>query len=288
MLTERQVADLRRTLDGWRARGETIALVPTMGALHDGHLSLVAIARAQADRVVASLFVNPRQFGPKEDFASYPRNEAADAAAFEAAGIDLLWAPDAAAMYPTGFATTVIGEGPALGLEAQTRPGFFAGVATVVAKLLTQTGADVAVFGEKDWQQLQVIRRMSADLDLRTRILSGPTVREADGLAMSSRNAYLSPAERRRAAALYPTLLRVSDALSAGVAVSGVLTQARGDLAAHFDGLDYLELREAESLIPVERLTAPARLLAAVRLGTTRLIDNMAVLPTAHREGGAP
>ncbi len=288
MLTSRQVADLRRTLDGWRAQGQTIALVPTMGALHAGHLSLVAIARAHADRVVASLFVNPRQFGPKEDFARYPRNEAADAAAFEAAGIDLLWAPDVAAMYPQGFATTITVEGPAAGLEAETRPGFFAGVATVVAKLFTQTGADVAVFGEKDWQQLQVIRRMAADLDLRTRILSGPTVREADGLAMSSRNAYLSADERARASVLYGVLEKTAAGLSRGAAVADMLAQARADLAARFDGLDYLELREAQSLAPVERLQAPARLLAAVRLGKTRLIDNIAVAPAGQQEGGAP
>ena len=288
MLTMRQVADLRRTLDGWRRAGQTIALVPTMGALHAGHLSLVSIARAHADRVVASLFVNPRQFGPKEDFARYPRNEAADAAAFEAAGIDLLWAPDVAAMYPAGSATTVSVEGPALGLEASTRPGFFAGVATVVAKLFTQTGADVAVFGEKDWQQLQVIRRMAADLDLRIRVLSGPTVREADGLAMSSRNAYLSDADRRRAPALHGTLRRTAEALCRGSAVDAALAEGRAELEAALDGLDYLELRHAESLAPLERLEAPARLLAAVRLGSTRLIDNIAVPSGERREGGAP
>jgi pantoate--beta-alanine ligase len=288
MLTERQVAGLRRTLDGWRAQGQTIALVPTMGALHAGHLSLVGVARAHADRVVASLFVNPRQFGPSEDFARYPRNEAADAAAFEAAGIDLFWAPDVAAMYPQGFATSITVEGPAAGMEADTRPGFFAGVATVVAKLFTQTGADVAVFGEKDWQQLQVIGRMAADLDLRTRILSGPTVRETDGLAMSSRNAYLSPAERARAAELYATLERTAAALVSGRGVATCLAEGRGHLAERFDGLDYLELREAGSLAPLERLVPPARLLAAVRLGSTRLIDNIAVAPAAQREGGAP
>lgn len=287
MLTMRQVADLRRTLDGWRTQGQRIALVPTMGALHGGHISLVSIARAHADRVVASLFVNPRQFGPKEDFARYPRNEAADAAAFAAAGIDLLWAPDVAAMYPQGFATSVVPEGPAVGLEASTRPGFFAGVATVVTKLFTQTGADIAVFGEKDWQQLQVIRRMAADLDLRIAILSGPTVREADGLAMSSRNAYLSADDRKRAVALYATLERTARALAQGDAIAPALAEGRSALEAAFDGLDYLELRQAESLAPVERLTAPARLLAAVRLGSTRLIDNIAVPAMTESEGGA-
>ena len=287
MLTMRQVADLRRTLDGWRTQGQCIALVPTMGALHGGHISLVSIARAHADRVVASLFVNPRQFGPKEDFARYPRNEAADAAAFAAAGIDLLWAPDVAAMYPQGFATSVVPEGPAVGLEASTRPGFFAGVATVVTKLFTQTGADIAVFGEKDWQQLQVIRRMAADLDLRIAILSGPTVREADGLAMSSRNAYLSADDRKRAVALYATLERTARALAQGDAIAPALAEGRSALEAAFDGLDYLELRQAESLAPVERLTAPARLLAAVRLGSTRLIDNIAVPAMTESEGGA-
>ena len=288
MLTLRQVAQLRDTLDGWRAAGETVALVPTMGALHAGHLSLVAIARAHADRVVASLFVNPRQFAPGEDFASYPRNEAGDAAAFEAAGIDLLWAPDTAAMYPPGFALTLVPEGPALGLEADMRPGFFSGVATVVAKLFTQTGADIAVFGEKDWQQLQVIARMTADLDLRTRILSGATVREADGLAMSSRNAYLSPSQRERAAALHATLARAAAALSAGEEMAGVLDRERRHLAEVFDALDYLELRTPQALLPVTRLTGPARLLAAVRLGSTRLIDNLAVAPATTSNEGTP
>ena len=288
MLTLRQVAELRSTLDGWRAAGQTVALVPTMGALHAGHLSLVAIARAHADRVVASLFVNPRQFAPGEDFASYPRNEAGDAAAFAAAGIDLLWAPDTTAMYPPGFALTLVPEGPALGLEADIRPGFFAGVATVVAKLFTQTGADVAVFGEKDWQQLQVIARMTADLDLRTRILSGATVREPDGLAMSSRNAYLSPQERARAAALHAALARASAALAAGDDVAGVLDRERRHLAEVFDALDYLELRTPQALLPLDRLTGPARLLAAVRLGATRLIDNLAVAPATASNEGTP
>ncbi len=282
MRTLRRVDELRRVLDGWRAEGATIALVPTMGAIHAGHLSLVAIARARADRVVASLFVNPRQFGPTDDFARYPRDETGDAARLAQAGLDLLWAPDDAAMYPGGFTTTIVPAGPAEGLEADTRPGFFSGVATVVAKLLTQTGADLAVFGEKDWQQLQVIRRLVADLDLRTAIVAAPTLRETDGLALSSRNTYLDGAARARAVALPATLVQTADRLGAGEAIAQALDAGRQALAAAFDALDYLELRAPESLAPIATLDAPARLLAAVRLGTTRLIDNIAVPSTGR------
>lgn len=277
----RHVAELRRALAVWHEAAEPVALVPTMGALHPGHISLVGLARARAPRVVASLFVNPRQFGPKEDFARYPRDEACDAALLEAAGVDLLWAPDIDAMYPEGFATTIVPEGPARGLEADLRPGFFSGVATVVAKLLLQTGADVAVFGEKDWQQLQVIRRLVADLDIPVAIVPGPTMREPDGLAMSSRNAYLDPQQRARAAALFSTLAIVAGRIEAGEAIEATLADGRRSLSGDFDGLDYLELRAAETLEPMDRLDRPARLLAAVRLGSTRLIDNVAVMPAS-------
>ncbi len=277
MRTVRTVADLRRTLDAWRAEGDAIALAPTMGALHGGHLALVSLARGRADRVVASLFVNPRQFGPSEDFARYPRDEARDAALFRDAGADLLYAPDAEAMYPDGFATTVSLAGPALGLEADRRPGFFEGVATAVVKLLTRTGADEAVFGEKDYQQLVVVRRLVSDLDLKTRIVACPTVREADGLALSSRNAYLDAAERVRAPALHATLRATAAALRDGAPAGEALRGGRNVLEDAFDRLDYLELRDAATLAPMDGLDRTGRLLAAVRLGATRLIDNVAV-----------
>ena len=276
----RSVAELRARVRIWRAGGERVGLVPTMGALHDGHLSLVARALEDCDRVVVTLFVNPKQFGPHEDFARYPRDEAADAAKLAAAGADLLYAPDVATIYGDGFASTVTVAGLTESMDGAVRPGHFAGVATVVAKLLNQAGADDAYFGEKDYQQLCVIRRMAGDLDIATRIHGVPTVREADGLALSSRNAYLTPAQRKIAPALQRALAEAAAGLANGAAVSPTLEAARAAiLKAGFDAVDYVELRDADTLAPMTALTKTARLLAAARLGQTRLIDNLAVDP---------
>ncbi|MBV8594117.1 MAG: pantoate--beta-alanine ligase [Caulobacteraceae bacterium] len=276
----RDETELRRRLAAWRSAGDTIALVPTMGALHEGHLSLVRLAGTRAARVVASLFVNPTQFGPGEDFAAYPKDEAADAAMLRDAGCDLLYAPTPVAMYPPGFATTISVAGVSGPLEGERRPGHFAGVATVVTKLLLQAGPDVAVFGEKDYQQLQVIRRLAADLDLPTGILAAPIVRAPDGLALSSRNAYLNCAQRRIAPALKRALDGAAEAIGGGAALAEAEAEGRQALlAAGFDAVDYFETRDAASL---ERpaggsLAGEGRLLAAARLGTTRLLDNIAV-----------
>ncbi len=277
----RTVADLRRRLDAWRAAGQTIGMVPTMGALHEGHLSLVAQARARADRVIATLFVNPTQFAPGEDFEAYPRDEAHDAALLAGAGCDLLFAPSAQDMYPPGFATAITVSGVSEPLDGQARPAHFSGVATVVAKLLIQARPDVAVFGEKDYQQLLVVKRLALDLDLPTEILGASTVRAEDGLALSSRNAYLSPREREIAANLNVVLLNLAHTLADGAPVGPAEAEAvEALLAAGFDSVDYVEARHADTL---ERLgpglidDAPARVLAAVRLGKTRLIDNRAV-----------
>ncbi|MCG8441426.1 MAG: pantoate--beta-alanine ligase [Caulobacterales bacterium] len=269
---------LRRAVADWRRDGARIALVPTMGALHDGHLSLVGLARERADRVAASLFVNPTQFAAGEDLDAYPRDEARDAALLAAHGCDLLYAPDAGAIYPPGFATTVVVAGPAEGLESAARPHFFRGVATVVTKLLVQAAPDVAVFGEKDYQQLLVIRRLAADLDLPVEILAGPTVREADGLAMSSRNAYLSHHDRVIAPLLHRTLVDVAGDLAEGRPVEDAVAAGRTRLEIDGFELDYLEVRHAQTLGPVGALVQePARVFAAVHLGQTRLIDNVPV-----------
>lgn len=275
--TVRDVAALRAAVRAWRARGERVALVPTMGALHEGHLRLVDVARSHAERVVTSIFVNPLQFGANEDLARYPRTEAADAAALAARRCDLLYAPGVEAIYPAGFRTTVHVADLGGPMEGEARPGHFDGVATVVAKLLTQAAPDIAVFGEKDYQQLQVIRRMAADLDLPTAILGVPTVRDSDGLALSSRNAYLS-AEQRSVAAALPRIMRETmQAIAAGKRATAALVDGRvALLASGFDTVDYLDLRDAETLAPVQRLDRGARLFAAARLGTTRLIDNLA------------
>jgi pantoate--beta-alanine ligase len=271
---------LRRGVDALRDDGGRIALVPTMGALHAGHMALVTQALRRAPHVVASIFVNPMQFGVGEDLATYPRREAEDAAMLEAAGCALLWAPEAKEMYPAGFATTVSVAGVSEGLCGAARPGHFDGVATVVAKLLNQVRPDVALFGEKDYQQLAVIRRMAADLDLDVEIVGVPTVREPDGLALSSRNAYLSAAERAAARALPEALEAAATAIAAGRSVAPALQAARARLAdAGFDPIDYVELRDSGTLAPVDRLDRPARLLAAARLGRTRLIDNVPVNP---------
>ncbi len=272
------VADLRIQVAGWHRRGLRVALVPTMGALHAGHLALIAAARAQADRVVASIFVNPTQFGPHEDFDRYPRDQASDAAALAGAGCDLLYAPGVGEMYQAGFGTTVSVGGLADRLCGAARPGHFDGVATVVAKLLNQATPDVALFGEKDWQQLTIIRRLVRDLDLPVEIAGMPIVRDADGLALSSRNAYLSAVERERAGALPQALGVARKALLAGTAIAATLTALRAALlAAGFTAIDYAELVGSDDLLPMTKLDRSARLLAAAWMGSTRLIDNVGI-----------
>jgi len=274
----RTVSDLRATVAAWRMAGEIIGLVPTMGALHDGHLSLVSAARTQATRVVATIFVNPKQFAAGEDLDCYPRDEAGDAAALAAAGCDLLFAPSVTAVYPAGFATQVRVPGLSDVLDGVARPGHFDGVATVVTKLLNMVGADAAFFGEKDWQQLAIIRRLAADLDIATAIVGCPVVRAADGLALSSRNAYLTADERADAVALPVALHAAARALVKGVALDGVLIAARAAIAeAGFGQVDYVTLTDAASLRMLERFDRPARLLGAAWIGRTRLIDNVPV-----------
>lgn len=276
----RSVAELRARVKYWRDQGLSVAFVPTMGALHEGHLTLVRAGLELADRVVASIFVNPTQFGPNEDLSRYPRQEAKDAQALEEAGCHLLFAPTVAEMYPQGFATTVTVAGVSEGLCGTVRPGHFAGVATVVTKLLLQCLPDFALFGEKDWQQLAVIRRLSRDLDIPVQVVGVPTVREADGLAMSSRNAYLSPPERQVAPALHRVLTQVAEGLKAGKGSEELCHRAAADLlAAGFVSVDYVEVRCADSLAPLAKLDRPARILAAARLGGARLIDNIGVAP---------
>ena len=289
------VGALRETIAGWRVSGQRVALVPTMGALHAGHVSLVEAARDRADRVVATIFVNPKQFAPGEDFAAYPRDLAADHARVAAAGADLVYAPDLPAMYPEGFCTSVSLGGPALaGLEDRFRPDHFAGVATVVTKLLLQALSDVALFGEKDWQQLKVIERLVRDLDVPVAVHGRPTVREADGLAMSSRNAYLDPVERARAPALHRALSACAAAIARGEPREPALAAARSAVEAGGFALDYLELRAANSLAPLaDGATGTARLLVAARLGRTRLIDNVGIalppsLPQRLNTTGSP
>lgn len=277
--TVRTVADLRARVAAWRSDGERVALVPTLGALHEGHLTLVRRGRELCGRVVASVFVNPAQFAPHEDFAAYPRDEEGDAAKLATAGCSLLYAPSVAEMYPEGFATAMSMGGPAEGLCGAFRPHMFGGVALVVTKLLLQALPDVALFGEKDYQQLMVVRRLVRDLDIPVRIEGVPTVREADGLAMSSRNAYLDAAQRARAPELYRVLSAAAEDLAGGAAAAAVLERARAGIAAAFDSIDYVELRDADTLAPVERVARPARLLAAARLGKARLIDNVPVEP---------
>ncbi len=274
----RSVDALRQAVASWRARRERVGLVPTMGAIHAGHLALVHAAHGGCERVVASLFVNPKQFAPTEDFAAYPRSEAADLAAFGTAGVDLVFIPTVDAMYPPGFATSIEVGGVSEGLDGAHRPGHFAGVATVVAKLLLQCLPDAAYFGEKDYQQLMVVRRLARDLDIPVRIEGVATVRETDGLALSSRNAYLSPAERRTAPLLYRVLCDSAAALAQDPdSVAATLERGITRLRAGGFAVDYLELRDAADLTPMARLAGPARLLAAARIGRTRLIDNIQV-----------
>lgn len=274
----RSVADLRARVKYWRDQGLSVAMVPTMGALHDGHLTLVRAALEAADRVVVSVFVNPTQFGPTEDLSRYPRQEAKDAQALDGAGCQLLFAPKVEEMYPDGFATSISVQGVSEPLEGVCRPGHFDGVATVVAKLLLQCAPDIALFGEKDWQQLAVIRRMARDLNLAVEIRGVPTVREDDGLARSSRNAYLSPEERAVAPELHRALVKVVEGVKAGGAAEELCHRAAAEvLAAGFAHVDYIEVRDAATMAPVTGPGRPARVLAAARLGNTRLIDNVAI-----------
>jgi pantoate--beta-alanine ligase len=274
----RSIVALDRALRRVRRAGK-VALVPTMGALHKGHLALVRQARRRAAKVIVSIFVNPTQFAPTEDFGSYPRTFARDLAELSRLEVDLVWAPGADVMYPQGFATRIVPEGPALaGLEDRFRPHFFAGVATVVAKLFTQCRPDLAMFGEKDFQQLKVVTRMAKDLDLPVRVIGVPTVRETDGLAMSSRNAYLSAEERAVAPTLYRVLTGCAGKISHGAPIAKVLDDGRAEIAAAGFAIDYLEARHAETLAPVASARdGPIRLLVAARLGKTRLIDNIGV-----------
>lgn len=275
----RTLPALQRTLENLRKRRSTVALVPTMGALHDGHISLVRLAKRRADKVVVSIFVNPTQFAPHEDYGSYPRTWKADVAKLAAEGVDLIWNPDARLMYPEGFATRVQIEGPATaGLEDRFRPHFFGGVATVVAKLLAQVRPDAAIFGEKDYQQLKVVTQMARDLNLGAHIVGAPIMRERDGLAMSSRNLYLTPDQRKAAPALHRSMKDVVRRLRQGEDFGATLAAGAKLIAGAGFKLDYLEARHAETLAPLTQIgDAPARLLAAATIGTTRLIDNMKI-----------
>lgn len=280
----RTVADLRATVAGWRRAGETVAVVPTMGALHAGHLSLVEAAQAAADRVIVTLFVNPKQFNSPEDLAAYPRTEETDARKLEAVGDAVLYAPDGDQIYPPGFATTVSVTGVSEGLCGAHRPGHFDGVATVVAKLLLQTGADLGFFGEKDFQQLHVVRRMARDLDIPVEIVGVPIVREDDGLALSSRNVRLSQGDRTIAPALHTALSDAAARLSAGQEPADVLAHAAENVReAGYSDVEYLELRAEDDLAPLDRPDRPARLLVAAWLGGVRLIDNVKVAPASTR-----
>jgi pantoate--beta-alanine ligase len=275
----RTLPALRRALDGLRARKATIALVPTMGALHDGHVSLVRLAKRRATKVVVSIFVNPAQFAPTEDFASYPRTWKADVARLAAEHVDLIWNPDVKTMYPAGFATKILTEGPATaGLEDRFRPQFFGGVATVVGKLFTQCRPDIALFGEKDFQQLRVISQMARDLDLGVRVIGAPTVRERDGLAMSSRNVYLSPEQRLTAPALYRAMKETARRLRGGDDLEAAMAGGTESITSAGFLLDYFEARHARTLAPIKSVNdRPIRLLVAARIGNTRLIDNVGV-----------
>jgi pantoate--beta-alanine ligase len=275
----REANQLPTALVALRAGGKSLALVPTMGALHAGHIALVEEARRRADRVVATIFVNPLQFGADEDLDRYPRREERDAEMLEQAGCDLLWLPQAQDMYPPGFATTVSVKGLSERWDGEARPGHFAGVATVVAKLLCAVRPDVAIFGEKDFQQLAVIRRMTQDLQLGVEILGHPTIRDADGLALSSRNAYLSAAERQYALALPQALNEAAAQIQSGAPVTDSLARAKEQLiAAGFSRIDYVALVNALTLEPLDRAGGPMRLIAAAVIGRTRLIDNIAVV----------
>jgi pantoate--beta-alanine ligase len=278
--TVRSVKDLRAQVAKWREASDTIALVPTMGALHAGHLSLIAVAKGHADRVVTSIFVNPAQFGPKEDFKHYPRDEAGDVEKLAEAGVDLVFTPDTVEMYPPGFATKVSLPSLTEDLCGAARPNHFEGVATVVTKLLLQCAPDVAVFGEKDYQQLLVIKQLVRDLNIQVRIVSAPIVREADGLALSSRNGYLSPAERTTAPILHQVLIEAAAGLADGEGCDAVSGAARFKLEAKGFRVDYVAIRDPETLAPLfGPIKGPARVMGAVHLGATRLIDNVPTAP---------
>jgi pantoate--beta-alanine ligase len=273
----RTIAELRARVAEWRAAGDTVGLVPTMGALHEGHLSLVRRSRAATRRTVVSIFVNPTQFGPNEDFQRYPRDLNGDAAKLETVGADAIFAPEVAEMYPEGATTTVTVGGLTDGLDGPFRPGHFQGVATIVTKLLLQTLPDIAFFGEKDYQQLQLIKRLARDLDIPVRIEGVATYRESDGLAMSSRNVYLTPAERRAAPTLHRAISAVAAALARGEPAAPAIAAAKAELTrAGFGKIDYVEAVDASTLERVDRATGPTRVAAAAWLGATRLIDNVA------------
>lgn len=286
IVTVRTIADLRGHVTGWKRDGESVGVVPTMGALHAGHLALVEAAKQRCDRVIVTLFVNPKQFERADDLAAYPRTEEADRQRLAPYGPDVLYAPTGETMYPQSFATTISVGGVSEGLCGAHRPGHFDGVATVVTKLFMQTQADVAFFGEKDYQQLQVIRRMTSDLDIPVEIVGVPTVREADGLALSSRNAYLTAAERGVAPALNRALCRVAEGLVEGQPASKLTADAIEEIrGAGFRDVDYVEVREAGTLRPIERLEGEARVLGAAWLGKARLIDNVPAFPRAAAGG---
>jgi pantoate--beta-alanine ligase len=280
--TARTVADLRAHVAPWRKAGKSIALVPTMGALHAGHLSLVTLAKSKADRVVVSIFVNPIQFGPREDFSTYPRDEAGDIEKLRAAGADLVFAPNTAEMYPAGFSTKVSIGDLTEDLCGANRPNHFDGVATVVTKLLLQCAPDMAIFGEKDYQQLLVIKHLVRDLNVPVEILGGDIVREKDGLALSSRNAYLSPAERKTAPLLHQTISEVAAALARGEGADAACVAGRFKLEAAGFRVDYIAVRDPDTLKPLSGPVKHARVLAAAYLGKTRLIDNVPV-PATNR-----
>ena len=275
----RTVADLRAQVVQYRRSGASVGLVPTMGALHDGHLTLVRSAKLDIARVIATIFVNPKQFGPTEDLSRYPRDEAADVALLKEVGTDLLFAPDLGEMYPEGFSTSVSVGGISQHLEGASRPQFFNGVATVVSKLLLQAVPDRAYFGEKDFQQLQVVRRMVRDLNIPVAIVAVPTIREADGLAMSSRNRYLSPAQRKMASALPQIMHDTVTELRSGLVAAPIIANAKGRLhKAGFDRVDYLELCDESTLQPIPVARASSRPHRPQRTGATRLIDNWPVI----------
>jgi pantoate--beta-alanine ligase len=275
----RTVPALRRALDSLRAKKATTALVPTMGALHDGHVSLVRLAKRRAARVIVSIFVNPTQFAPSEDFSSYPRTWKADVGKLAAEDVDLIWNPDVKTMYPDGFATRILTEGPAtVSLEDRFRPHFFGGVTTVVGKLFTQVRPDFAIFGEKDFQQLRVVARMAGDLDLGVKVIGSKTVRERDGLAMSSRNVYLSPEQRLMAPELHRAMKESARRLQAGDDLKAAMAGGAELVVGAGFSLDYFEVRHAETLAPITSAKdGPMRILVAAKIGKTRLIDNIAV-----------
>jgi len=278
--TVRTVKDLKAEVAKWREAGETVALVPTMGALHAGHLSLIGIAKNHATRIVASIFVNPAQFGPKEDFKRYPRDEAGDLAKLAQAGVDLVYIPHTAEMYPRGFATKVTLPSLTEDLCGAARPNHFEGVATVVTKLLLQCAPDVAVFGEKDYQQLLVIKQLVHDLNIPVQIVPGPIVREEDGLALSSRNGYLSAAERKTAPILLQVLSEAAAALANGEGCDAATSAGRFKLEGKGFRVDYVAVRDPETLAPLfGPIKGPARVMGAAYLGTTRLIDNVPTAP---------